>query len=139
MQHSSSPPSFIVPLSSYGSMKFEKHVLLIESLTVFSSVYQHFTAQALFMTPDWHLCVITLLTEYLQRTLNTHGTCTSLLMMHGKPKKASSHGTIHTWTREVLISAGVDMAIFTPDSTRSASMSKVVSKLMLATILKTVC
>ena len=53
-------------------------------------------------------------------------------MTHRKSIKAASRGT-----KEVLIRAGVDMTIFMPHLTRSASTSKVASKLKLATILKT--
>ena len=58
-------------------------------------------------------------------------------MWHMYESVDDTRGTIHRRTKEVLIRGGEDMTIFTPHCTRQASMSKVVSKLKLATILKT--
>ena len=87
--------------------------------------------------PNRRLCVVTVLKEYLQRTLNRRGTCTRLLLTHTGVGRPASRGSIRRWTKEVLIRAGIDMSIFKPHSTRSASTSKVVSRLPLQTILKT--
>lgn len=87
--------------------------------------------------PNRRLCIVTVLKEYLKRTLNTRGTCTQLLMTYGQPYKAAARGTIRRWTSEILVRAGIDLSIFSPHSTRSASTSKAAKFLPLATVLKT--
>ena len=87
--------------------------------------------------PDRRLCVVTVLKEYLQRTLNVRGTEKQLLLTTRSPYKGASRDTVRRWTRDVLTDSGIDMGIFTPHSTRSASTSKAATKLPLKTILKT--
>ncbi len=88
--------------------------------------------------PDRRLCVVTVLKEYLQRTLDSRGRHTSLFLTLTKPVKPASRDTIRRWTRETLSLAGINMAMFTPHSTRSASTSKAKSSnLSLKTILQT--
>ena len=41
-----------------------------------------------------------------------------------KPFTPATKNTISTWIRKGLISAGVDLNIFTPHSTRAAAVSK---------------
>lgn len=88
--------------------------------------------------PDRRLCVVTVLKEYLKRTLEVRGKIQNLLLTTTKPTKAASRDTIRRWTKNALIQAGIDMTIFSPHSTRSASTSKAqASKLPLKTILQT--
>ncbi len=87
--------------------------------------------------PDRRLCVVTVLKEYLRRTLDTRGTTKQLLLTYRKPIHAASVDTIRRWVKAVLINAGVNMTIFTPHSTRGASTSKAATKLPLKTILDT--
>ncbi len=87
--------------------------------------------------PDRRLCVITALTEYLNRTQETRGTTTQLLLTHRPPVHAASRDTIRRWIKSVMVEAGIDLTIFTPHSTRSASTSKAATKLPLTTILET--
>ena len=89
--------------------------------------------------PDRRLCVLTVLKEYLKRTLDVRGTTSQLLLTFKAPHKAASRDTIRRWTREILTRAGIDMTMFTPHSTRAASTSCAAMKLSLDTILKTAC
>ena len=87
--------------------------------------------------PDRRLCVVTVLKEYLKRTLQVRKT-TKLLLTTRSPVHAVSRDTIRRWTKDVLKDAGIDLSIFAPHSTRSAVTSKVaLSKLPLRTILRT--
>ena len=85
--------------------------------------------------PDRRLCILTVLKEYLKRTLIVRGSTKALLLTYGKPVHAASRGSISRWTKMVLSEAGIDMTMFTPHSTRSTS--KAATKLKLSTILAT--
>ncbi len=87
--------------------------------------------------PDRRLCVVTALQAYIDRTTDVRGDCTQLLLTYRKPIHAASRDSIRRWTRAVLQEAGVDLSVFSPHSTRSASTSKVATKLPLSTILTT--
>jgi hypothetical protein len=87
---------------------------------------------------DRRLCVVTVLKEYLKRTEPLRAGTSRLLITYQKPHHAASRDTIRRWTRETLIAAGIDMSIFKPHSTRSASTCSAKSKIPLSTILKTV-
>ena len=63
---------------------------------------------------------------------------TQLFISFIPPHRPVVNSSISIWLKTVLISAGVDMAIFTPHSTRSASTSAAkVSNVHMQTILKT--
>ncbi len=79
--------------------------------------------------PDRRLCIVTVLTEYIERTKNPRGTITQLLLTHRAPVRAASRDTIRRWIRDVMSNAGIDMNIFTPHSTRAASTSKAATKI----------
>ena len=88
--------------------------------------------------PDKRLCVHFVLQEYLRRTLIIRGKEMRLFISHVKPHNAVSRSTISRWTKECMQSAGINLNIFAPHSTRTASTSKAVnSKLQLSTILRT--
>ena len=53
------------------------------------------------------------------------------------PFKAASKSMIATWIKIGLRMAGIDMDMFTPHSTRSASTSAVVTKIPIDTIIRT--
>lgn len=88
--------------------------------------------------PDRRLCVHTALVSYLQRTLDTRGKVTSLFLTTTVPRKAASRDTLRRWTRDLMGSAGVDLSIFSPHSTRSASSSTAAKYLPLSTIVKAI-
>ena len=75
---------------------------------------------------DPRLCVVTTLKEYLSRTKFAKETrsCSQLLLSYVKPYGPVSRDTISRWVKFVLQSSGIDVNIFKPHSTRSASTSK---------------
>ena len=87
---------------------------------------------------DPRLCVVTTLKEYLTRTKfvrETHS-YSQLLLSYVKPHSPVSRDTISRWVKFVLQSSGIDVNIFKPHSTRSASTSKAkLSDVPLADIL----
>ena len=87
--------------------------------------------------PDRRLCLITVLTEYLERTRPLRGVDTKLFITTVKPYHGASRQTISSWVKKTLQTAGVDMTTFTPHSTRSAATSAAKSSnIPLETILK---
>ncbi len=83
------------------------------------------------------LCVVYYIKVYLARTLNVRWTSSFFVLYGNNVGKAASRDTIRRWLRDVLVEAGVDMGIFTPHSTRSASTSAARSCVSMATILRT--
>jgi hypothetical protein len=86
--------------------------------------------------PNRKICVVTYIKEYLERTKNLRGEENQLLISYQKPHKRVSRDTVRRWTKNILKAAGVDLTIFTPHSTRSASTSKAATKIQLKTVLK---
>ena len=72
--------------------------------------------------PDRRLCIVTVLQEYLTRTreIRKHS---QLFISFIQPHTAVSKSTISRWLKQTLSTAGVDMSVFTPHSTRAASTS----------------
>jgi len=75
---------------------------------------------------DPRLCVVTTLKKYLTRTKFARETrsCRQLLLSYVKPYGPVSRATISRWVKFVLQSSGLDVNIFKPHSTRSASTPK---------------
>ena len=73
--------------------------------------------------PDRRLCLTTVLMEYMARVEDIRGHETRQFLTTKKPFKAASRPTVSRWVKQTLASAGVNMNIFTPHSTRSASTS----------------
>jgi len=75
---------------------------------------------------DPRLCAVTTLKEYLTRTKFARETrsCIQLLLSYVKPFGPVSRDTISRWVKFVLQSSGIDVNIFKPHSSRSASTSK---------------
>ena len=86
--------------------------------------------------PDYRLCVVLTLSEYLERTCDLRNN-NQLFISFQKPHNAVRKCTIANWIKKVLLLAGIDMKIFTPHSTRGASTSKVSGKIPISTILRT--
>ena len=87
---------------------------------------------------DPRLCAVTTLKEYLSRTKFARETrsCSQLLLSYVKPYGSVSRDTISRWVKFVLQSSGIDVNIFKPHSTMSASTSKAkMSDVPLADIL----
>ena len=81
---------------------------------------------------DPRLCVVTTLKESARETCS----CSQLLLSYVKPYGPVSRDMISCWVKFVLQSSGIDVNIFKPHSTRSASTSKAkLSDVPLADIL----
>lgn len=88
--------------------------------------------------PDRRLCVHTALTHYLERTLEKRGKITSLFLTTTSYGKPASRDTIRRWAKDIMRGAGINLSIFSPHSTRSASSSKAAVSLPLSTIVQTI-
>ena len=73
---------------------------------------------------DINLCVVTHLNQYLAKTETLRGSTSQLLLIsYVKPHKAVSNTTIGKWCKSVLRDAGIDVAVFSSHSGRSAAIS----------------
>ena len=88
--------------------------------------------------PDRRACVLTTSLHYLVRTKDIRGSTTRFFLTTKPPIKLASRDTLRCWTKDVMKAAGIDLSLFSPHSTRSASSSKAALKLPLSTILSTV-
>lgn len=90
-------------------------------------------------TDDPNLCIVKLLQLYIEKTKLLRIDETKLFISFCKPHKSVTKDTISRWIKTVLSKAGINLNIFKPHSVRSASVSKVQSKLNvpLATIMRT--
>ena len=70
---------------------------------------------------DPGLCVVTLLREYIARTQEMRGSESKLFISYVRPHHAVSKDTIAGWVRTVMTSAGQDVVLFKPHSTRTAA------------------
>lgn len=86
---------------------------------------------------DKLLCVHTTIVNYLDRTIDIRGPITRFFLTTRPPFRMASRDTLRRWTRDMMEAAGIDLSIFSPHSTRSASTSKAALKLPLSTILST--
>lgn len=82
------------------------------------------------------ICVVKLLSIYISRTENIR-TDSRLFLINQKPYTAASKSTTASWIKIGLRLAGINLDIFTPHSTRSASTSAVAGKIPIDTIIKT--
>ena len=73
---------------------------------------------------DNRVCVYSVLTEYIKRTLPHREGVTRLFLSFVKPFQAVSRDTISRWIKTVMIQSGIDVKVFKPHSTRAASTSK---------------
>ena len=84
-----------------------------------------------------NICVVKTLFQYLEKTKVIRGTENQLFISYQKPYKSVSKGTLGKWIKAVLSGAGIDMNMFKPHSTRSASTSVAASKIPVETVLRT--
>ncbi len=73
--------------------------------------------------PNRALCPLFTLTTYLNRTRLLRQS-QKLLVISKKPHTEASRSSISRWTKEIMAGAGIDTEVFTPHSTRHASVSK---------------
>ena len=84
-----------------------------------------------------NVCPVKLFKQYIDVTKSLRGSTTCLFITTSKPYRPASKDTLARWIKSVLHDAGIDMTIFTPHSTRSASTSKAATKVPIETVLKT--
>ena len=84
-----------------------------------------------------NVCPVKLFKQYIDVTKSLRGSTTCLFITTSKPYRPASKDTLAKWIKSVLHDAGIDMTIFTPHSTRSASTSKAATKVPMETVLKT--
>lgn len=84
------------------------------------------------------LCPVTYALYYLRVTKLIRMKESRFFISYVKPHKAVCTNTISRWIKFILVRAKIDMSIFTPYSTRSASSSKAGLKVQTGTILRTV-
>ena len=75
-----------------------------------------------------NVCPVKLFKQYIDVTKSLRGSTTCLFITTSKPYRPASKDTLARWIKSVLHDAGIDMTIFTPHSTRSASTSKAATK-----------
>ena len=74
--------------------------------------------------------------RYIDETKSLRGSITCLLLTTSKPYRPASKDTLAGCIKSVLHDAGIDMATFTPHSTRSVSTSKAGTKVPIETVRK---
>ena len=85
---------------------------------------KHFgTIEIKTFTEEKIICPVTVLKEYVARTLPIRKTSKQLLLSYQKPHKPVSSETIGKWIEKTLTRAGIDIKVFGAHSTRSASTS----------------
>lgn len=77
--------------------------------------------------PDRRLCLVTVLKEYLSRTLTLRGSETKLFISCIAPHRRVTRETISRWISSVMLASGVDTKMYMPHSTRAASVSGALS------------
>ena len=87
---------------------------------------------------DKSLCVVHYLRHHKKRTCALRGSETTFYKLESPSLRCLEGHTTTKWTKMSLKTADIDMSRFTAHSTRSASTSKAIQKLPLATTLKAV-
>ena len=88
--------------------------------------------------PDKRLCIHTAIVDYLNRTSVVRGSITRFFLTTVPPIRMASRDTLRRKTKDILLATGIDLSIFSPHSTRSASSSKAALTLPLSTIISTI-
>ena len=87
---------------------------------------------------DSCLCIVAAIRHYLDRTRSIRGSLTGFFLTTRPPVRLASRDTLRRWVKDVMKAAGVDVTIFSPHSTRSASSSKAARRLPLSTVVSTI-
>ena len=87
---------------------------------------------------DSRLCIVHTIKHYLYRTRSIRGELTGLFLTTRSPVWLASRDTLRRWVRDVMRAAGIDLTVFSPHSTRSASSSKAALVLPLSTVVSTI-
>ena len=87
--------------------------------------------------PDESLCIVNLLSHYLNLTSTIRNEHSKLLISYVKPHRPITNATIGKWAKTILKEAGIDTTLFSGNSGRPASTSYAqVAGLTLREILK---
>lgn len=87
---------------------------------------------------DTRLCIVHTIKHYLHRTRPIRGEHTGFFLTTRPPVRLASRDTLRRWVRDVMGAAGIDLTVFSPHSTRSASSSKAALVLPMSTIISTI-
>lgn len=87
---------------------------------------------------DSRLCIVHTIKHYLHRTKPIRGELTGFFLTTRPPVRLASRDTLRRWVRDVMGAADIDLTVFSPHSTRSASSSKAALVLPLSTIISTI-
>ena len=89
--------------------------------------------------PDWNLCVVQHLQDYIDRTSHLRGETDQLLIGYQKPHKPVATNTIARWLKNVMAKAGIDTSVYKAHSPRAAvtSAAKGKKQVPIDTILST--
>ena len=86
---------------------------------------------------DLTICPLNCLRQYPEATKQHRGNITLLFIIMNKPFKVPSKDTLVRWVKQTLKDDGINMNIFSPHSTRSASDNKAKTYVPLKTVLET--
>ena len=103
----------------------DKHVILRPKVLLKTSKPgKHLSELVLPRFSEPTLCPVTLVKEYISRTLSLRSDKTTrFLITTQRPHVSASRDSISRWVRNTLTKAGIDTLTFTPHSTRSAATS----------------
>ena len=87
-------------------------------------------------TQDTDMCMLNVLKTYLEHVKLLRGSGTRLFIASQLLHHPILSDTFSRWIRQVLSSAGIDLSLFSPHSTRSASTLAVEKRVPVNTILK---
>ena len=110
---------------SYGLKKYRKDVVIICIGVLLETSTQRFHLGEI-KFPSYHdktICPMEVLKCYIDLTKDIRGDLTGLFITTTKPYRKVSKDTLSRWVKGMLKGAGIDMKIFSPHSTRSASTS----------------
>jgi hypothetical protein len=84
------------------------------------------------------ICPVHAVKHYIKATANLRGQEKQLFVSYLKPHRAVVSSTLARWIKVIMMAAGIDVSVFKPHSTRSASTSRAFQQgVSLPEILKT--
>ena len=86
---------------------------------------------------DKAICVVEAFHAYVEKTKMLRGDYSQLFIGLQKPHTPVTKSTLARWIKAVLVSSCIDMSMYTPHSTRSASTSVAALKIPIVSVLKT--
>ncbi len=74
--------------------------------------------------PNRRICPVHVIKHYVKATSSLRGQEKQFFISYQKPHKAVVSGTVARWIKVIMRVAGIDVSVFKPHSTRSASTSR---------------